>query len=426
MFLGYALYAGWIWKGDVLVADLKELETMDASEIYSKKTQCERGDISQRNRKIIFPTWRRSWPENTHLDMGTPNSRRKSQRFSWRIRRVSSTTSRLTSGCRWSEKWFLVHVRKLHIPPSRWTPSQTLLAERRIIPYSTKIQWRIQNYSYKLGCQARTTHRWLLEYRWSRDLSDSWTGFTRFTLLEEKPPEGQMWSGARLTRKQLTSRPDHLWPELWEKMGKNANLKERQKWSHEKPKLDNIRKLWGIHFIYPEDKDFKETIKNARKKLETSVAPAMPCKISKNNQNCGNGDKYNKVRSKLACILEAGESRRLRMGESLPNHHEDHIAERGDNSLQHYNLVHKFIPMHQAVKIPAAKAAVDKEWENWRKFMRGTWRKSEVRKKWSMKQGRRAQEFISPHWWTSVIWRMPNWRRSTKNTKVELYSEVIL
>ena len=45
LFLGYALDAGRIWKGDVLVADLEELETMDASEIYSKQTQCERGDI---------------------------------------------------------------------------------------------------------------------------------------------------------------------------------------------------------------------------------------------------------------------------------------------------------------------------------------------------------------------------------------------
>ena len=34
LFLGYALYAGGIWKGDVLIADLEELETMDASEIY--------------------------------------------------------------------------------------------------------------------------------------------------------------------------------------------------------------------------------------------------------------------------------------------------------------------------------------------------------------------------------------------------------
>ena len=56
----------------------------------------------------------------------------------------------------------------------------------------------------------------------SRDLSDSWTGFTQFTLLEEKPPDVYVWSGERLTRRQLTSRPDHLWPELWIKMGRNA------------------------------------------------------------------------------------------------------------------------------------------------------------------------------------------------------------
>ena len=36
-------------------------------------------------------------------------------------------------------------------------------------------------------------------------------------------------------------------------------------------------------------------------------------------------------------------------GESLPTHHEDHIAEKGDNSLQHYNLVHKSAAMLQAM-----------------------------------------------------------------------------
>ena len=64
-----------------------------------------------------------------------------------------------------------------------------------------------------------------------------------------------------------------------------------------------------------------------------------------------------KFKTRLACILEADESTRLRMGESLPNHHEDHVAGKGDNSLQHYNLVHKFIPMPQAMKIPAAKSS---------------------------------------------------------------------
>ena len=49
------------------------------------------------------------------------------------------------------------------------------------------------------------------------------------------------------------------------------------------------------------------------------------------------------------------------MGNSIPHCHQDHIARKGENSLQHYNLVHKFIPMPQAMKILAAKAAVDKE-----------------------------------------------------------------
>ena len=136
--------------------------------------------------------------------------------------------------------------------------------------------------------------------------------------------------------------------------------------------LDNARKLRGIYFIDPEDKEFKETIRNARKKYKTPMAPAMPCKTCKKNKHGETRRKTNDFKSKFACILEASESTRMRMEESLPKYHEDHIAGRGDNSLQHYNLVHKFIPMPQAMKIPAAKAAVDKELENWKRFRRGT------------------------------------------------------
>ena len=85
------------------------------------------------------------------------------------------------------------------------------------------------------------------------------------------------------------------------------------------------------------------------------------------------------IKSKLACILEASESTRMRMEESLPNHHEDHIAGKGDNSLQHSNLVHKFSPMPEAMKIPSAKAAVDKEWEKLEKI--SAWDLTKVRSK---------------------------------------------
>ena len=138
---------------------------------------------------------------------------------------------------------------------------------------------------------------------------------------------------------------------------------------------ENARKLRGIYFIDPEDKEFKETIKNARKKLETSVALAMPCKIMKN----GGSDASNKIKTKLAFLLEADESARMRMGNSMPHYHQDHIAGKGENSLQHYNLVHKFNPMPQAMKIPAAKAVVDKEWEKLEKI--SAWNLTKVRSK---------------------------------------------
>ena len=121
------------------------------------------------------------------------------------------------------------------------------------------------------------------------------------------------------------------------------------------------------------DKEFKETIKNARKKLETPVAPAMPCKTSKNSQRVVTRGKSNEIKSKLACILEASESTRLRMGESPPNHHENQNAGKGDNSLQHYILVHKFIPVPQAMKIfPQRRQQWIRNGKNWRKFRRGT------------------------------------------------------
>ena len=56
------------------------------------------------------------------------------------------------------------------------------------------------------------------------------------------------------------------------------NSLEKQKWSNEKLHLENAS---------PED----------NKKLETSVAPAMPCKIMK---NCGSGGS-NKIKNKT-CV----------------------------------------------------------------------------------------------------------------------------
>ena len=68
-------------------------------------------------------------------------------------------------------------------------------------------------------------------------------------------------------------------------MGKIAKLKEEAKVVEMRNSIcKNARKLRGIYFTDPEEMEFKETIKNARNKLETSVAPAMPCKIMKKKE----------------------------------------------------------------------------------------------------------------------------------------------
>ena len=83
------------------------------------------------------------------------------------------------------------------------------------------------------------------------------------------------------------------------------------------------------NFIDSEDMEFKESIKNARKKLETPMAPVMLCKTSKKSKHGETRGKTNEIKSKLACILEASEPTRLRMEESLPNYHQDHFAGKG-------------------------------------------------------------------------------------------------
>ena len=55
LFFGYALYAEGIWKNDVLFADLEELETMDATEIYSKRLNAKEVIFPKEKGEFIFP-----------------------------------------------------------------------------------------------------------------------------------------------------------------------------------------------------------------------------------------------------------------------------------------------------------------------------------------------------------------------------------
>ena len=134
------------------------------------------------------------------------------------------------------------------------------------------------------------------------------------------------------TRKQRTSRPDVVWPDMWKLMSDAAKKKAKQRWDIEKPKLDNARQLRGIFFIEPNDEEFKLTMKSARRKLDAPMPAAMPCKI----QIKSSGETHRNIgkrKTKYACVVDADESARHKP-------HQDNITAKGMNSLQCCAQIH--------------------------------------------------------------------------------------
>ena len=106
-----------------------------------------------------------------------------------------------------------------------------------------------------------------------------------------------------------------------------------------------------------------------REKLETSTAHY--------EKNCGTVAS-NEIRTRLASILEVSDSQDCVWENFYLNIMKTMLQEKGTISAA-LQLVHKFIPMPQAVKIPAAKAAVDKEWEKLEKI--SAWNLTKVKSK---------------------------------------------
>ena len=90
--------------------------------------------------------------------------------------------------------------------------------------------------------------------------------------------------------------------EIGNQSGKSGHMKSQQ--------LDNARKLRGIYFIGFEDKEFKEIIRNERRKLETPMDPTMPCKISKNSQHGVARGESNEITAHTVFIVSLGKRRR--------------------------------------------------------------------------------------------------------------------
>ena len=123
------------------------------------------------------------------------------------------------------------------------------------------------------------------------------------------------------------------------------------------------QKFEEFYSIDPSDEDYKAIIQNARRNLEIPImAAAMPFKRAFSQASIRETDvskteraKPSGAKTRFSCIAEAHESTRQGIESVTERIHEVHIAGKGQNSVLHYNLVHEFISMPQAMKIPDAR-----------------------------------------------------------------------
>ena len=138
------------------------------------------------------------------------------------------------------------------------------------------------------------------------------------------------------------------------------------------PKLDNARTWRSTHFIDSGDMEFQARhVKRAQKGgVVFGIRHALQgSKLWAGRYLCRNQIEY----SQIQICMHHGGPRIYEKGhwkDSIKDH-EDHIAGEGFNSLSHYNLVHKFILLLQAMKNTDANAAVDKEKEKPEKCWHG-------------------------------------------------------
>ena len=220
------------WKGDALIADLEELEKLDASEIYPRRINAKEELISQKGEEFIFP-----------VADGTAKLSRRYHGFREpTLRREQPARSEDLSGelrCEPEGPQPTESKDDAEVCADFWSvqgdsisrhlvehPSSTLFAEGRNILVPLKYIDVTRSTHTDLGVVKEKCVDDCKNVDSNRSLWDSWKGFTKFSLLTEEPPRRYMWYESTLTKVQTTTRPDHVWPKVGSKNWNAAQNRE--------------------------------------------------------------------------------------------------------------------------------------------------------------------------------------------------------
>ena len=348
-----------IWKGDIMVADIEELEEMDASELHARRLNAKAVSNAEKKWKLHIPS--RRWnsqillestaSENIHFNPGASGTRRRTRNSSRKIRwnTFSNPTSRRLNADDekaksdfWTFTW--KNKKRHHVQPrvKLYVPRE----ESFPIPL-------------KYIDVTRTTCT-SLDVLLEKNIEDYWN------VDGEKEVSDRIrkicsTNGKATGRIHMVREETYMVSKL---MSDAAKKKAKQRRAIEKPKLDKARQLRGILFIQPNDEEFKLTMKAARWNLNVPMPAAMPCKIPIKSS----GEIHRNIgtrKTKYACIVDADESTRPRLAGAGHKPHQDHITAKGMNSTTHYSLVH----IHSdasSLKNQMQRQQWRKNGENWR------------------------------------------------------------
>ena len=186
----------------------------------------------------------------SHLNPGSPRPERRTRNSSRRTQ-TSFLPTHFNNHNKMTQHWMMVKLEMISGPFQAisftvitWNPeSNCTCREKNHFSIAVKFLdvTRNTHTSSDVMLEKSTDDYWNVDG--DRELSDTWTGFTRFTCLSEKPPDGFSWSGRRLTRKQTTSRPDTLWPEMWKHMSDASKSRRKAKVGSRETKTRKCQKI---------------------------------------------------------------------------------------------------------------------------------------------------------------------------------------
>ena len=210
IFLGSELIAEGIWKGDILTADLEDLEMLEASDIYHRRIKAKEVLISQKDDDFVFPVADGTAKlSGRGCEFRAPTLKRKqttrsedlSVEFQSELEEsqpAEPTDDAEARGDFWSIRGDVIYRHhteprvQLYVPKEETFPIPLKYID---VTGSTHADLDVNDYWNVDSC---------------KHVSDSCRGFTKFTLLKENtPPPNRIHvvRGRRLTKIQTTARP---------------------------------------------------------------------------------------------------------------------------------------------------------------------------------------------------------------------------